>query len=59
MRQYRELISQKELDSTYIFDESSRFRVNFFHQLDGLSAVFRVIPTKILTLDELGLPDVV
>ncbi|NPA61666.1 MAG: PilT/PilU family type 4a pilus ATPase, partial [Epsilonproteobacteria bacterium] len=57
--QYRELISQKELDSTYIFDESSRFRVNFFHQLDGLSAVFRVIPTKILTLDELGLPDVV
>ncbi len=37
--QYRELISQKELDSTYIFDESSRFRVNFFHQLDGLSAV--------------------
>lgn len=37
---------------------NARFRVNIFHQLRGLSAVFRVIPEKILTLKDLGLPDV-
>ena len=57
--QYRELMTNKELDATYVLDESSRFRVNFFYQMDGLSAVFRVIPVKILTLEELNLPKVI
>jgi len=57
--QYEELISKKELDATYILDEENRFRVNFFYQMDGLSAVFRVIPVKILTLEELNLPKVI
>jgi len=57
--QYEELISNKELDATYVLDEDNRFRVNFFYQMDGLSAVFRVIPVKILTLEELNLPKVI
>lgn len=55
--QYLELTTTKELDATYVLDEEHRFRVNFFYQLDGLSAVLRVIPVKILTLEELNLPN--
>ncbi len=40
-------------------DENSRFRVNFFYQLDGLSAVLRIIPVKILSIEELKLPSVI
>ena len=46
-----------ELDfSTAI--EGGRFRVNFFHQINGLSAVFRTIPAEIKSTDELGLPPI-
>ena len=58
-KQYEELTSNKELDATYVLDDDNRFRVNFFYQLDGLSAVFRIIPVKILTLEELKLPAVI
>ncbi len=58
-KQYKDLTFRKELDATYVLDEESRFRVNFFYQMDGLSAVFRVIPVKILTLEELSLPKVI
>ncbi|MBD3304784.1 PilT/PilU family type 4a pilus ATPase [candidate division KSB3 bacterium] len=37
---------------------TSRFRVNAFMQRRGESAVFRQIPTKILTFEDLGLPSV-
>jgi twitching motility protein PilT len=57
--QYEELTTKKELDATYVLDEDNRFRVNFFYQLDGLSAVLRVIPVKILTLEQLNLPKVI
>src|SRR5580765_8704949 len=40
-------------------DERSRFRCNFLKQTNGYGAVFRLIPTKIATLDELGIPPVV
>ncbi len=58
-KQYKELVSNKELDCTYVLDENNRFRVNFFYQLNGLSAVMRIIPVKILTLDELALPSII
>ncbi len=46
-----------ELDfSTAI--EGGRFRVNFFHQINGLSAVFRTIPNEIKSAQELGLPPI-
>jgi twitching motility protein PilT len=57
--QYNTLVTTKELDCTYILDEDNRFRVNFFYQLDGLSCVMRIIPVKILTIEELSLPPVI
>ena len=56
---FAEFLEKKELDLVYPFDENSRFRVNIFFQMDGVSAVFRVIPVKIPTIDELNLPEVV
>lgn len=57
--QYQKLKIDKNLDFTYVLGEDHRFRVNIFYQMDGLSAVFRIIPVKILSIDELGLPEVV
>jgi len=57
--QYDTLVTTKELDATYVLDEDNRFRLNFFYQMDGLSAVLRIIPVKILTLDELKLPAII
>ena len=37
----------------------ARFRVNLFRDLGGVGAVFRLIPTAILSLDQLGMPPVV
>ncbi len=55
---YSEFVEKKELDLVYPYDESNRFRVNIFFQMDGVSAVFRVIPVKIPTFEELHLPEV-
>ena len=55
--QYEKLINDRSLDFSYKLDDENRFRVNFFYQMDGLSAVFRIIPVKILTFDELNLPE--
>ncbi len=48
-----------DLDFAYEMDEDSRFRCNFLKQSNGYGAVFRLIPTKIATLDELGVPEVI
>jgi len=56
---FAELVEKKELDLVYPFDENNRFRVNIFFQMNGVSAVFRAIPVKIPSFDELNLPEVV
>ena len=48
-----------DLDFAYEMDEHSRFRCNFLKQANGYGAVFRLIPTKIATLEQLGIPAVV
>jgi twitching motility protein PilT len=48
-----------DLDFAYEMDEENRFRVNYLKQVHGYGAVFRIIPTRIRTLDELGIPPVV
>ena len=48
-----------DLDFAYEMDEASRFRSNYFKQSNGYGATFRLIPTKIATLEELGIPLVV
>src|SRR5215467_14044904 len=48
-----------DLDFAYQMDEHSRFRTNYFKQSEGYAAAFRLIPTKIASLEELGVPTVV
>ena len=48
-----------DFDFAYEMDEHSRFRCNFLKQTGGYGCVFRLIPTKIMTLDQLGIPPVV
>ena len=57
--QYARLKTDKNLDFTYVLGKEHRFRVNYFYQMDGLSAVFRLIPVEIASLDDLKLPKVV
>ncbi len=53
------LEKERELDFSLHIQEIGRFRVNVFHQRQGLGAVFRVIPEKIPTMEQLGLPKVI
>ena len=55
---FSEFVENKEIDLLYPFDERNRFRVNMFFQVDGVSAVFRVIPIQIPSFEDLHLPDV-
>src|SRR2546423_2083303 len=48
-----------DLDFAYEMDAASRFRCNYLKQSNGYGAVFRLIPTKIASLEELGIPPVV
>ena len=48
-----------DIDFGYEVPELARFRVNFFEQRTGIGSVFRLIPSKILSLEALGLPDVI
>jgi twitching motility protein PilT len=48
-----------DLDFAYEMDSQSRFRCNFLKQANGYGAVFRLIPTKIATLEQLGIPPIV
>ena len=47
-----------DVDFGYEVPGVARYRANFFQQKYGISAVFRLIPSKILTVDDLGLPPV-
>ncbi|MEI6126331.1 MAG: type IV pilus twitching motility protein PilT [Pseudomonadota bacterium] len=57
-RQRKMLEENKELDFSIALGEYGRFRVNCFFQNRGEAAVFRSIPNKIFTFEELGLPKV-
>jgi twitching motility protein PilT len=56
--QQKKLQAEKELDFSFYVDGLARFRGNVFHQRGLLSAVFRIIPTQIPTVQSLGLPPV-
>ncbi len=48
--------SQRELDVSYSFGDKARFRINVFHQKGNVGGAFRLIPSKIRTIEELNLP---
>ncbi len=55
-KQKRLFVENWELDLAYSVEGIGRFRVNVFMQRKGMGAVMRVIPTKIKTAEQLGLP---
>ncbi len=52
----KEFATNWELDCSYTIAGLGRFRVNVFMQRRGMGAVFRVIPEKIKTMEDLQLP---
>lgn len=48
-----------DVDFAYEIPGLARYRANFFQQKNGIGAVFRQIPSDILTCDQLGLPSIV
>ncbi|MFN7972476.1 MAG: type IV pilus twitching motility protein PilT [Acidobacteriota bacterium] len=52
----KKFLETHDIDFAYAFETKARFRVNFFEQYRGMGAVFRLIPTAIVTPDDLGLP---
>jgi twitching motility protein PilT len=55
-KQKKHFVEKWELDFAYPLEGVGRFRVNVFMQRKGLGAVLRMIPDKIKTAEELGLP---
>lgn len=56
--QWRKFQEELELDFAYNLTGTGRFRVNLFQQRGSLSIVFRLVPERIPSLDELGFPPV-
>lgn len=48
-----------EFDFAYTLSANARFRVNYYQQRNNMGAAFRLIPTEIKSLRELGVPDVI
>jgi twitching motility protein PilT len=57
--QRRQFEESRDLDFAIELGDIARFRVNVFNQRNGEGAVFRVIPTQLRTLQELGMPEVI
>jgi len=56
-RNREEFLETGDTDFAYEISGLARFRANFFRDRNGCGAVFRQIPTKILSVEDLGLPE--
>ena len=54
-RNREEFQRRNDTDFAYEIENLARFRCNFFMDRKGMGAVFRVIPSKIITAEEMGL----
>jgi len=57
-RQRKDFEEFLETDFCFEITHLARFRVNVFHQLRGAAAVFRIIPSTILSMSDLNLPPI-
>jgi twitching motility protein PilT len=67
--QRKKITEELDLDFAYAYDDKARFRANYFYTLpapganghpgnfSALGAVFRVVPTKVVGLSQLGCPE--
>lgn len=58
-QQKKILEADLEIDFSFAYGDLARFRVNAFHEKGSLAVALRLIPTKIRTIQELGLPQVI
>jgi len=58
-RHWNEYLRSHDVDFAYGLEGVARFRANYFVQEHGASAVFRIIPEKIASAEQLGLPEAV
>lgn len=56
---WRQVEEKGECDFAYEVDGVARFRVNVYRQHHGLAAAFRIIPTEVVTLEQLNLPEAI
>ena len=56
--QIQKFESTWELDFSYALQKKARFRVNIFKDKGSVAASLRLIPTKIPTLEEMGMPEI-
>src|SRR5262245_60351553 len=56
--QKRQFADTHELDFACAIEGISRFRANVLMQTRGAAAVFRLVPTKVLSLEQLNMPPV-
>ncbi len=56
---WQKFIETGDLDFAYEMNAESRFRCNYHRHNNGIGAIFRLIPTRIPTIAELGLPMVI
>jgi len=52
-------VKKGDSDFAYELSEEARFRCNLHRQIHGLGGIFRLIPNKIATLEQLGVPQVI
>ena len=55
---WNDFVTTHEADFSYAIPDLARFRVNMFMQNRGIGIVFRVIPSEVLTLEQLSCPEI-
>jgi twitching motility protein PilT len=56
-RALTEFKAKRQVDFVYAFGTEARFRSNVFMERHGISGSFRLIPSKILSVEDLGLSE--
>ena len=56
--QQEKLITEREIDFAFSYEDKIRFRINVYFQRGYLSAALRLIPVQIRTIEELNLPSI-
>jgi twitching motility protein PilT len=56
--QKKQLVNYLDIDFSYTHTTGNRFRINIFHKQGQLAGAFRLIPSKIRTITDLGMPSI-
>lgn len=56
--QWEKYCKEGDSDFAYALGTEARFRANYLKQVNGFGAVFRIIPSKVLTLEEIEAPSI-